>query len=445
MRLSVTPALHGSVLVRFVTALFAALLMVTSTHQAFAVEIQKVQSKRGITAYLVEDYTVPIIAVAGAFRGGSTQDAPGQEGAVQLMIALMDEGAGPLDAKAFQAEAEETGVELGFSAYLDEIGFSTRTLKSEQTNAFRLLRLALNEPRFDAEAISRMRDAIRSQLESAERNPSAVARKIRRETLFKGHPYARNVAGTLASIDRISREELVSMHAKLMARDNLTIGVVGAINAEELMVHLDEVFGDLPETAELEPVADIEPTMGVDSEHFMPSPQAQISFIYPGLKREDPDFFAAHLVAHMLGGGGFSSRLYQEVREKRGLVYGISAWLSTFRHSAYLTIQTSTRNERLEETISVIREEVERLADGEISAAELEAARQYVLGSYAINNLDTSLDIAGVLVTLQTQNLGIDYLTTREADIKKVTVEDVNRLAGELLGAEPSIFVVRSK
>ena len=413
-----------------------------SLAQAHAIEIKEVTSEKGIKALLVEDYTLPIIAISISFEGGSTQDPEGKEGTLRLMTALMDEGAGELDSVAYQAKAEELGLEFGFRASNDRFSGGGRLLRSERDEVFNLIKLAINEPRFDEDAIERMRDAIRSSIISSQKNPSSVRSKALREAIFGSHPYSRGSSGNEQSIDAITRDDIIAMNKKILSRGTLTVGVVGAISEAELKAALDDIFGELPEEAMIGEIAEVAPKLGEDISIVMPVPNATISIVYPAIKRDNPDFFAAHLMNHILGGGTFSSRLYTEVREKRGLAYSVSSGIATQDKTAYFAAGTSTRAENREETIDIIKKEIERIKTEGVTAEELEKAKRYVAGSYAISNLDTSSKIANVLVALQTQELGIDYIEKREKYIADVTLEDVNRMAKEFFSVKPTVVVV---
>lgn len=425
--------------VGFAAAFFFAVLISTFAH---AIDIQEVKTKASLNALLVEDYTLPIIALSFSFEGGTSQDAKGKEGTVRLLSALLDEGAGDLDSSAYRAKLEELGISIGFSAGSDRFSGSMRTIREDREVAFDMLRLALNEPRFDGDAMERMRDAIRTSIVRAKADPSAIAGVKLRETLFDTHPYASPRQGTEATLGAISRDDITAMHSNIFAASNVTIGVVGAISAEELVTLLDTTFGTLPQEANLQEVPKIEPRLGLVENVDMTVPNASISLVYKGLSRDDPDFFAAHLMNHILGGGTFSSRLYREVREKRGLAYGVSSSIVTRANSNYLIAGTSTRAENQDEALSVIKEEFAKMASEGVTKEELDQAKKYVAGSYAINNLDTSGKIARVLVALQTENLGIDYINTRVKQIEAVTVEDVNRMASELLTVDPTVVTL---
>ncbi|PCI04051.1 MAG: peptidase M16 [Hyphomicrobiales bacterium] len=424
-------------------ALFAFLAIGTSS--SFAVNIQTVTSPSGVKALLVEDYTVPIVSISVSFKGGASQDPEDKEGLLRLLSTMLDEGAGRYDNKVFQARVEELGVEMGFGAGRDAFTGRLRTLASEVDNAFEMFRLALNEPRFDAEPIDRMKTALITRLVRSKKNPNHLAGVAMRDALFAGHAYSRPVSGTEESLAKLNRDDLVEIHRKLFARDNLKIGVVGAISAEKLGFMLDTLFGSLPEKAELRPIPEIVPKFGKKIDVVLDAPQTSISLVYPGLKRSDKDFFAAHLMNHVLGGGSFSSRLYNEVREKRGLAYSVYSGISTYDHAAILTSGTGTRNDRADEALKVIKSEIAKMAKDGPTNEELIAAKKYVIGTYAISNLDTSTKIASVLVAIQDADLGIDYIDQREGYISSVTREDVQRIAKQLLSVEPTIVKVGPK
>ncbi|MFK5980348.1 MAG: pitrilysin family protein [Rhizobiaceae bacterium] len=423
---------------------FVAFLTI-GTVSSFAVNIQTVTSAKGIKALLVEDYTVPIISLSLQFKGGASQDPEHKQGLLRLLSSLLDEGAGPYDNKEFQARIEELGVEMGFGAGRDGFTGNLRTLASEADNAFEMLRLALNEPRFDAEAMDRMKTALISRLVRSKKSPRYLAGLAMREALFAGHAYSQPISGTQETLEKLNRADLVGIHHKLFARDNLKIGVVGAISAEQLSVVLDKLFGKLPENAKLRPIPEITPEFGKKVDVVLDAPQTSISLVYPGLKRNNKDFFAAHLMNHVLGGGSFSSRLYNEVREKRGLAYSVYSAISTYDHAAILTSGTGTRNDRAAEALKVIKNEIAKMAKDGPSEKELIAAKKYVIGTYAISNLDTSTKIAGVLVAIQDANLGVDYLDRREDYISSVTREDVQRIAKQLLSVDPTVVTVGPK
>ena len=287
------------------------------TLRAQAVEIQPLTSPSGIKAYLVENYTSPIITMSFSFNGGTAQDPVGQEGVTNLLTTMLDEGAGNIDGPQFQALSEKIGMELSFNADRDYFSSTLQTLAENSTQAFDMLRLALNEPRFDSPSLERMRQAIVKNLERAKNSPRRIASIAMREALFDGHPYARPNNGTIDSVTALTREDLAQIHRRLFARDGQVIGVVGAISKEELGAVIDKVFGALPQDSQLNQISEANLEFGSNIQKELDIKQSIVSMALPGVKRDDPDFFAAYLANHILGGGTFSSRLYNEVREKK--------------------------------------------------------------------------------------------------------------------------------
>lgn len=407
-----------------------------------AVTIQEVKSPRGVTAWLVEDYTVPIITIRFAFEGGSTQDPKGKEGLANLMSGLLDEGAADLDSETFQTKLDDAGAELRFSAGRDAFYGSMRMLADQKDEAFGLLKLAIDKPRFDQEPVDRIRSQIISGIRGKSRDPQTAAQIAWSEALYGDHPYSRRDEGTEQTLAGISSDDLKQFHAHQFARGNLKVGVVGAIDAETLKSELDRLFGGLQEKPELAPIARVAPKLDQKIDVPYDLPQTTLQLAFPGIERKDPQFFAAYLMNHILGGGTFTSRLFAEVREKRGLAYGVASMLVNSEHSSSLVISTATRSDRAAETLEIIKNEVRRMAEDGPTQAELDAAKEYVIGAYAINNLDSSSAIASTLVELQIDNLGIDYIQRRAGLIEAVTLNEVKAAAKRLLTTEPAVMVV---
>ena len=419
----------------------AVMTLAVALPRAEAVAIQEVTSPKGITAWLVEDYTVPIVTMNVAFRGGAAQDPPGKAGLANLMSSMLDEGAGPLDSRAFQTRLEDLNINLSFEAGKDAFYGNLRTLKQNEQEAFELFRLAVNEPRFDAEPLERMRGQILSGIRRAETDPGEIAGKVWAETLFGEHPYGRPTDGTLQSVGALTVEDLRSFHKRTIARDNLYIVVVGAIDRNATAAALDHMFGALPERAELAPVAEIEPAEGRAVHHVLTVPQTTIRLGGAGLKRDDPDFIPAYIADHILGGGTFSSRLYTEIREKRGLAYSVGTGLVPFDHAGAYIGAAATRADAAQTAIDIMTAEIRRFAEEGPTDEELAKAKDYLIGNYALR-FDASQKIARQLLGIQLDRLGIDYIDRRNDLIRAVTAEDVKRAARRIYGGEPSVVTV---
>lgn len=333
---------------------------------------------------------------------------------------------------------------MGFDAGRDQLYGSMRMLADQKDEALELLRLAIEEPRFDAAPLDRIRAQIVSGIVAGARDPDTEAQLKWARALYGDHPYARRDEGTQESLKTITADDLRKLHKAIFARDRLHVAVVGAIDAETLKVELDKLFGALPQTPSLVAVANVTPKLGQEVRVEYVQPQISLQLAYPGVERDSKEFFGAVLMNQILGGGSFSSRLFDEVREKRGLTYGISSSLVNNDHSNALLISTATRADKAVETLGIIRDVVKKMAEEGPTEAELAAAKKYLVGSYAINNLDSSRAIARTLVELQLGDLGIDYMERRGALINNVTLDDAKAAAKMLLTADPAVLIVGS-
>ncbi len=408
---------------------------------ARAASVQEITSPNGLKAWLVEDYTVPVVTMNVAFRGGAAQDPADKSGMANLMSGLLDEGAGPLDSRAFQAKLEDLSINLSFDAGSDAFYGNLRTLQQNTEEAFELFRLAVSEPRFDAEPVDRIRGQVMANLRQAETNPGEIAGRVWAETLFPGHPYGRPSEGTTASVATISPDDLRAFHRRIIARDNLHVVIVGAIDRNAASAALDRVFGGLPGRAELAPVAEIAPALGETRHAALSVPQTAIRIGGPGLKRDDPDFIAAYVADQILGGGTFSSRLYVAVREQRGLAYSVGTGLLPYDHAGASLAATSVDAANAQTALQIMLDEMARFASEGPTVAELAATKDYLVGNFALR-FDSSQKIARNLLQFQVDNLGIDYIDRRNDLIRAVTIEDVRRVARRIYGGSVSVVTV---
>jgi len=441
----VTGGLAAPRLSRRLSGVFAAVMTAAAialpTAPARATDIQRVQTPAGAEAWLVEENTVPVVAVELAFKGGAAQDPAGKAGLAHLMSALLDEGAGDLDSEAFQQTLEDKAIELNFSSNRDGVTASLRTLPENIDEAFRLLGLALAKPRFETADVDRMRGQLSAQIRRAALDPDDMAGRTFFSEAFPGHPYGVPPRGTVESLGAIGRADLVAGHARLIARDNVAIGVVGAITPERLAGLIDGVLSGLPAKAGLVPVPTVQPAgVGRTEVVELDVPQTSIIFGRAGPLRNDDDFIPAYVVNHILGGGSFSSRLFTEVREKRGLAYGVYSYLAPYDHAGMVLGGVATRNDRAGQSVDLIRAEIARIAKDGPTAEELASAKKYLIGSYALR-FDTSAKIANQLVQLQLDDLGIDYITRRNALVEAITPEQVKTAAAKLFG-DGSLLII---
>jgi zinc protease len=426
-------------LIRAIALSLAALVLAAAP--AAAGSVVRIVSPAGIEAWVVENHAVPLIALNFAFNGGANQDPADKPGVANLVASLLDEGAGDLDANAYHERLENHAIELAFSAGRDTFLGSVRTLTDNRDLAFDMLRLALTGARFDSEAIERMRTQALTALRRESTSPGDIASHRWWETAFPDHPYGRPARGTPETVAHISADDLRAYVHRVFARGTLTIALVGDINAADAGRLIDQVFATLPATAELQPVVAVTPReLGRRIVVDLDVPQTTVMFGGQGVARADPDFFPAYIANHILGGGSVSSRLYAEVREKRGLAYGIHTGLASLDHAAIVYGATGTRADRTGETLTLISDELARFAASGPTDEEVAKAKSYLIGAYSLA-FDTSSKIAAQLVQIQLDHLGLDYIDRRNGLVEAVTPADVRRVAKRVFGG-PMLYTV---
>ncbi len=420
----------------------AMVLFVASAGSAAAVEVKVVKSPKGVTAWLVEDRTAPVVHMSFAFRPGALRDPVGKEGTSNLMVTLLDEGAGELDSLAFQRRMEDLSMTFEMNAGRDHFSGAIRTLARNKAEVFRLVGLAVAKPRFDPEPVERARAQVQAYLKRELNDPNTIAYRAWIKLMFPKHPYGRTVDGTPETLAKITKADLHAVHRAAFGRDNLVVGVIGDITAEELAPLLDVAFADLPAKAGPSDIPDAEPeATGAVTVQRLAVPQSVVLFGHAALRRNDKDYYSAMVMNHILGGGTFSSRLYIEVREKRGLAYSVYSFLNTLERSSLYMGQVSTQNGRVKQSIDIIRAEWARMAKGEVTEDDVAAAKTYITGSYALRFASAS-QMARMLVNTQIDGSGPDYFNKRNDYINAVTLADVKAVAARLLKADKLTFFV---
>ncbi len=425
-----------------IRAVFAAFVAVAAALPAkAAVDIQEVTSPGGITAWLVEEPSIPFAAIEIRFRGGASLDVPEDRGAINLMMALLEEGAADMTAQEFAAARERLAASYDFDTYDDAVSVSARFLTENRAESVELLRKALVEPRFDEDAVERVRAQVLSGLRSDATDPNTIASRTFDRMAFADHPYGSSRDGTIETLTALTRDDIVEAHARALARDRIYVGAVGDITPEDLGALLDDLLAGLPaEGAPLPPEAEYQLEGGVTVEPF-DTPQSVALFGHEGITRDDPDFFAAYIANEIFGGSGLQSRLMEEVREKRGLTYGIGTYLVPMDLAELVMGQVASANDRMSATIDVVTEEWRRIAEEGVTQEELDEAKTYLTGAYPLR-FDGNGPIARILVGMQMDGLPIDYVATRNDKVMAVTLEDIARVTERIYRPEDLHFVV---
>lgn len=422
--------------------LFAATLAFLAALPArAAVDIAEVTSPGGIAAWLVEEPSIPFVALEIRFKGGSALDSPGKRGAINLMTGLLEEGAGELDARDFAQARQALAASFSFNVSNDALSISARFLTENRDEAVDLLRSALAETRFDEDAIERVRAQVISGIRSDATDPNEIASDTFAGLVYGDHPYATSDSGTEESVSALTREDLVEARDRVIARDRAYVGAAGDISPDELGALIDRLLGDLPDTG-----APMPEDADVADEGFveivpLDVPQSVALFGHEGIARDDPDFFAAFVLNEVFGGSGRQSRLSDEVREKRGLTYGIGTYLVDYDHADMLLGQVASANEVVAEALEVVNDEWARIAEEGITEEELASIKTYLTGAYPLR-FDGNGPIARIMVGMQMQGLPREYINTRNDKVNAVTLEDTRRVATRLYDSEALKFVV---
>jgi zinc protease len=425
----------------FLRAFLVLVALAVALPAGAAVKVQSVRSPGGIEAWLVEDHTLPVVSLEVAFLGGAAAEPKEKSGLANMTASLLDEGAGELDSQAFARQLEDLASQVQFRASQDNLTASLRTIEKNVDPVFDLLRLALTKPRFDDEPVARVRSQIVVSLARKAEAPQTIASRVWWKFAFPDHPYGRFSDGTPETVPSITVEDMRGFVRSRIAKDVMTVAVVGDMTPERLAALLDKTFGELPDKAA---PADVpEATAATPGTLLVkkPIPQTVVVFGQNGLKRDDPDWYTALVVNYVLGGGGFTSRLTTEIREKRGLAYSVYSYLAPLKHAGAILGGVATENGRVAQSIELVRGEWRRMRDEGPTQDELDKAKTYLTGSFPLQ-FESTGRIAGTLVDVQQNHLGIDYLDKRNALIEAVTLEDAKRVAKRLYDPDALSFSI---
>ncbi len=423
----------------FAFAISFATLMATGLHAT--VDIQEIETPKGIKAWLVEDHSNPIVALQIFFMGGSINDPANKEGAVYLMMGLLEEGADDLDAVGFRVEMEELGASFEFDAYKEAVSVSTQMITENLEPSVELLRKALEQPNFDLEAFERVRGQVLTIIEFNETDPDEITYNAFANIMFGDHPLHRVIEGTRTSVSSLTREDVIAAHQNTLVRGNVVVGAAGDITADQLANLLDNLLGGLPKEIPSEPPVPTIPQEGMVEVIDFPTPQTNIVFGHRGLSRDNSDFLLAYVLNEVFGRSGFNSRLQKELRVELGLTYGIGTYLSTFQSGGLIVGSMATANETVNEALEAIRREWGKIANEGITQEELDTIKMYLKGSYPLR-FKTNESISGILAGMQLDNIPASYVKNRNDMIEAIELEEINRVAKYLFRPEELVFVI---
>ena len=419
-------------------------LIIFFTKNASSLEFEEIKSDKGINFWFVEDKSVPIISISFSFGGGAFNDPQGKEGLSNLMTSLLDEGTSKMTSIDFKQSMKLNGVKLSFSTQKDKVAGTFQVISSNKKKGFQLLFEAINDPSFDKSAIIKVKNQIQSSIKIDESNISNLASMKFNENFYKNHNFSRINKGTIESLRKIKRRDIKDIHKKNLSLSNLTLGVSGDISKNEIGKFVDLVFGELPRFNKNEDIPKFK-SLKVGKKIFnIETPQTAVVFGQQGLERNNEEFFAARIANYILGGGSFQSRLYKNVREKKGLVYSIYSYLLPYKNDGVIVGGFQTRNESVNKVIKMVRDEWKRIKRKSISKEELDNAKTYFKGSFS-RNYTSTMSIASLLEIVQYYSLGKDYFIKRDEIIDKLDTDYVNNVASKIFDEKKLFFMIVGK
>ena len=412
-----------------------------TVHEGDFATIQQFTTPGGISVWLVEEPSIPIMAVRMAWETGAATDPDGLEGLTEAMSYMMNEGAGDLDSLAFATRMEELNMSFGCGSDDETTYCSANMLTDNAGEAMDLVAEAINDPRFDADPVARFQREQLIGIKTRETSDGYLAGRARNAALMPDHPFSRETS--MASIEAITPDLIRARKNAVMVKDDLYVTAVGAMSPEELAPLLDEVLAGLPEGSDVEEIEDValNPPLAAPLVVDLPQPQSLVSFTAPGPARDDPDFFPSYVLNYTFGGGGFESRLMKDLRVEKGLTYGVSTGISTGDHLNTWGGGGRTKNESAGEFIDSLKAEMTDIVTNGVTEQELSDAKAYLTGSYPLS-FDSNSKIASNLMSVRLEDLGVDYFDRRNALVEAVTLDDVNAMAAKYLQPENFTFII---
>ena len=392
----------------------------------------------GVVLLVAERPTIPIVVVRAYVRAGSVYDPADAGGLANLCADLLTRGTAKRTGPELDQAIEFVGGSLEGGASRDGATIGLAVLRKDLALGLDLLAEVLLQPTFPEAELKRRSEDIAAGIQRSEQDPETVANRAMAQLLYPGHPYSRPVSGTVESVRRLTREQVVAFHRDNYRPDGVVISVVGAVTRDEIRRDLLARFGAWAAPAAPRPAIPQAPasppveTRRIDRNLT----QATVSLARPGIRQDHPDYFPL-VVANYIVGGGSASRLYTKVREERGLAYSVYSGLGPGRYGSSYSVGLQTRLEAVDEAVRLVKDEMARMARDPVTARELELAKAYLIGSYPLRT-DTSDKLAGLLVVVEENRLGLDWPDRFKAGIARVTAADVRRVATTYM--DPATF-----
>lgn len=392
----------------------------------------------GITLLVAERPAIPIVVVRVYLGAGSAFDPKDAPGLANLTAELLTRGTARRTGPELDRAIEFVGGSLEVDAGRDGATVGLAVLKKDLELGLDLLAEILLQPLFPEEELKRKVNQIQAALQRAEESPETLASWELARVLYPGHPYGHPIAGTVESVARLRREQVIRFHGEHYRPDAAVVAAVGDVTREEIRRGLEARLGGWAAPAGPRPSVVQAPAAPpvVTRTITRELTQATVYLGRPGIRHDHPDYFPL-VVANYILGGGSASRLYSRVREEGGLAYAVYSSLSPGRYGATYAVSLQTRLDGVAEAVRLVKEEMSRMGKAAVDARELDLARSYLIGSFPLR-LDTSGKVAGLLIGIEEQGLGLDYPERFKREIARVTAADVRRVAARYL--DPATF-----
>ena len=425
---------------RFIFIIFFTFFFFSSKNIG-AIQFESLETKNGIKFWLIEDKTLPLVSMSFSFKGGSILDAVGQDGVTNLMTSLLDEGTQSFSASEYRLFKRENGIKISFSTSKERIEGTFQVVKPRLQEGFYLLYESINKAKFPVNEINKVKSQVEASIKIDNSDISTIASDKFNEFFFKDKLFGRKTKGTLKTLSAISRDDIQAIYKSSFIKDRLVIGISGDIDPNLAKKYVDYVFGDLPSKKFVNPISTLKGLNRGKEIIKMKTPQTTVVFGQKGLGRKDKEYFAARVVNYVLGGGGFQSRLYKEIREANGLVYSIYSYLMPYEYAGIIVGGFQTRNQNVGKTIEKVKTEWNRIKTEGITKVELQNAKTYYKGSFS-RNFTSTLSIASLLMIVQYYDLGEDYFDKRDLIIDNLKLNELNNLAKKLFDSETLFFMI---
>ncbi len=404
--------------------------------------VERVVLPNQLVLLVAEEHSLPLVTLRLVVDSGSRRDPPGEEGLANLTAQGLLLGTSTYSVTAFREALDFMGASLTSWAGRDNTSLGLRVLKKDLDKGFDLFMEALTQPTFPQEEIQRQVENTLAAIQSAEDRPGEIARKAFQSTLFSDNPYGHPVEGTRESLSRITRGAVLQFHKTYYHANNAILAIVGDITIEEVRAKLiprlsQWPMGKIPDEHFTSTFTEEPKTVKIDRNIS----QANLILGHKGISRKNPDYYAATIMNYVLGGGGFGSRLFEEIRVKRGLAYSVASYFDTGKYPGSFQISLQTKNASAQEAISLLRQEMERIQREPVSEEELDKAKKYLIGSFPLR-LDTQSKLARFITQIEYHGLGLDYCEKYPSYINAVTREDVLRVAKSYLHPGSAILVI---